>query len=84
MPRPRKAPAPATDWDVYEITAQLKRRGLTVAELGRRNGYAEDSLRMVAIKPWPKAEKIVADALGLTPEDIWPNRCAERRRRQAA
>lgn len=84
MPRTRKAPNPATDWDRYEINAQLRRRGLSLAELGRRNGYAEDSMRLVAVKPWPKVERIIADALGLRVEDIWPSRVAERRRREAA
>ncbi|WP_149008593.1 helix-turn-helix domain-containing protein, partial [Escherichia coli] len=25
-------------------------------------------------KRYPKAEKIIADALGMTPQDIWPSR----------
>lgn len=84
MSRSRKAPTPTADWDRHEITARLRRRGLTFAELERRHGYRPCTMRMATMKPWPKVEQIIADALGLQVEDIWPTRVAERRMREAA
>jgi Ner family transcriptional regulator len=62
------------DWHKADIGAALKKRGLSFALLSRENGLASGTLHNAIIRPWPKGEKIIADALGLTPKDIWPTR----------
>ncbi|SUH36038.1 transcriptional regulator [Salmonella enterica subsp. enterica] len=37
-------------------------------------GLSPDSLRNVFTRSWPRAERIIADALGITPQEIWPSR----------
>ncbi|MKJ66728.1 transcriptional regulator, partial [Salmonella enterica] len=40
----------------------------------RQAGLSPDSLRNVFTRSWPRAERIIADALGITPQEIWPSR----------
>lgn len=51
---------------------------MTVAALGRANGLASRTLYAALKTDYPKGEQIIARALGLNPEDIWPNRIAQR------
>ncbi|ORM62020.1 DNA-binding protein [Pantoea rodasii] len=62
------------DWHPEDIKANLHKRGLSLAELGRRNGYAEGALKSVLRTPSKPQQRIVAEALGISPEIIWPSR----------
>lgn len=62
------------NWHRADIVAELKKRKLSLAELGRRNGKSASTAKNALDKPYPKAEAWIADALGLTPQDIWPER----------
>ncbi|WP_038320757.1 helix-turn-helix domain-containing protein, partial [Kingella kingae] len=42
--------------------------------LSRGSGLNGDTLLNVFSRKWPKGEKIVADAIGVKPEEIWPSR----------
>lgn len=42
------------------------------------HGLSPNTLKGALTSPYPKAERIIADALGLTPEEIWPQRYAAR------
>jgi Ner family transcriptional regulator len=62
-------------WVLY----QLQIRGLSFAEVARRNGNARRDLpRMAFDVPYPKWEKIVAAAIDMKPEELWPERYAKR------
>ncbi|WP_038267972.1 helix-turn-helix domain-containing protein, partial [Xenorhabdus cabanillasii] len=37
-------------------------------------GLAADTLRNALVRPWPKGEKIIAQAIGVEPAVIWPSR----------
>lgn len=63
-----------TDMHPEDIKAEIHKRGLSFAELGRRNGYASGSLKGVLRAPCESYQQIVADALGRPPETIWPSR----------
>lgn len=76
-----RLPAPR-DWDRHEVVAAVRRRGLTIAHLARENGLSSGAFSQALVKPYPRAERIIADALGLRVEDIWPLR--EQRRRVRA
>ena len=73
MPRPPKKPAPQ-DWHPADIMAAIWKRRTSFRRLSRLNGYAADSLKMALRRPWPKAEKIIAEFIGTSPEQIWPSR----------
>ncbi|EJD6685710.1 TPA: helix-turn-helix domain-containing protein, partial [Klebsiella pneumoniae] len=32
------------------------------------------TLANALLRPWPKGEKLIADAMGISPEIIWPSR----------
>ncbi|ENT3457467.1 helix-turn-helix domain-containing protein [Salmonella enterica] len=56
------------------MKSALEKRGITLRELSRQAGLSPDSLRNVFTRSWPRAERIIADALGVTPQEIWPSR----------
>ncbi|EAU5128643.1 transcriptional regulator [Salmonella enterica] len=62
------------DWHRGDIKSALEKRGITLRELSRQAGLSPDSLRNVFTRSWPRAERIIADALGVTPQEIWPSR----------
>ena len=62
------------DWHKADIKCALEKRGYTFSRLSRLNGYAATSLQMVVHVPWPKAETLVANVIGVTPQEIWPSR----------
>ena len=57
-----------------DIRAELEKKGTSLAQLGIENGLSRTTVRNALDKPYPKGEKIIADALGLEPSDIWPSR----------
>lgn len=68
-----KKPAPQ-DWHVADIKASLEKAGWTLRGLSTHHGFSPNSIRMALRGPWPNAEKIIAAAIGVTPETIWPSR----------
>jgi len=69
-----KKPALAADWHKADIICCLWKRGTSVQRLSRQNGYHPNALHLALRRPWPKAERIIARALGVTPQIIWPSR----------
>ncbi len=65
---------PSPDWHPADIKAELEKTGLTLSGLARANKYHESSMRKAIRHPWPKVERIIAKALGVPPETIWPSR----------
>jgi len=66
-----------SDWHRADVIAALKKRGMNITALSRDNGLAAGTLANALRAPWPKGEKIIADALGLEPRDIWPTRYSQ-------
>ena len=62
------------DWHRAEIVCELRKRGWSLRRLGVANGLSVHSLKAALDKPWPNGERIIADAIGVAPEDIWPSR----------
>ncbi|MXP49731.1 DNA-binding protein [Pantoea sp. Eser] len=63
-----------SDWHSEDVIRELHKRGLSLAELSRRNGYAAGSLKSVLRTKCRSYQEIVAAALEVAPEDIWPSR----------
>lgn len=68
---PKKAP---TDWHPADIIAALKKSGTNLSALSVQNGYSRDGLRNALYRPYPKAERIIAKAIGVEPSVIWASR----------
>lgn len=62
------------DWHRADVVAELRKRGLTLAELGRRNGLSPSTVKNALDKHYINGEEIIAAALGMKPEQIWPSR----------
>ncbi|WP_121573400.1 helix-turn-helix domain-containing protein [Brenneria alni] len=62
------------DWHQADVSAALKKRGTTLAALSRKSGLSSSTLRNALVRPYPKGEKIIAEAIGVSPSDIWPSR----------
>ena len=62
------------DWHPADIIAALKKRGTNLAELSRASGLASSTLGNALNRSWPKGEKLIAEALDMPPQAIWPSR----------
>ncbi len=63
-----------SDWHPETIKAEIHKRGLSLRALSVQAGYNKDSLKSVLRTPCRPYQQIIADALGLPPESIWPSR----------
>lgn len=62
------------DWHRADIRAELEKRGTSLRKLSREAGLSENTLRNALDRKWPKGERIIADAIGVSPKTIWPSR----------
>ncbi|MFW0857521.1 helix-turn-helix domain-containing protein [Cronobacter dublinensis] len=62
------------DWHPADIIAELRKRGTSLAALSRQAGLASSTLANALVRHWPKGERLIAEALGVAPEQIWPSR----------
>lgn len=69
-----KKPAPQ-DWHRADIKAALEKAGWSLRKLSKAHGYAAPTTLTIPLaRPWPKGERIIADAIGIDPAKIWPSR----------
>ena len=66
------------DWHPADVLAALKKRGHSLAGLSVANGYHPTAAGKALKQPWPALEQIIAAALALTPQEIWPSRYDDR------
>lgn len=73
--RDEKKPADQ-DWHWADVMSALSKAGWSLRQLALDNGYphASHPLGYCKRKPFPKAEAIIAAAIGTTPQAIWPTR----------
>lgn len=62
------------DWHPADIIAGLRKKGTSLAAESRKAGLASSTLANALTRRWPKGERLIAEALGITPEQIWPSR----------
>jgi Ner family transcriptional regulator len=60
------------DWHPAQVKAALEMAGTNLSRLAKHHGYAH--INEVLNRPWVAAERVVAKALGMRPEEIWPSR----------
>jgi Ner family transcriptional regulator len=63
-----------TDWHPADVQAALKKRGLSLAGLSTSNGYHATAAGKALKLPWPALEILIAGAIGIPPQQIWPSR----------
>ncbi|HDC2661783.1 TPA: helix-turn-helix domain-containing protein [Salmonella enterica] len=63
-----------SDWHPADIIAGLKKRGTSLSALSRQAGLASSTLANALIRHWPKGERLIAEALNVASEKIWPSR----------
>ena len=66
---PKKA-----DWHPADVVAALRKAGWSLRKLSLHHGYTPTALDHALHRPWPKAQRLIAEALGIQPETIWPTR----------
>lgn len=62
------------NWHPADIIAALRKKGTTLAALSRESGLCSSTLSNALSRPWPKGELLIAQAIGVTPSEIWPQR----------
>lgn len=63
-----------TVWTSKRILYEIHERGMTLEQLALRNDRNPSSFRNIWSRPNSINERIIADFLGVTPEELWPNR----------
>jgi Ner family transcriptional regulator len=71
-------PSAKEDWHPADVLAALKKRGKTLSGVSLAHGYHATAAGKALKHPWPAVEALIAAAIGLTPEEIWPSRYAHR------
>ena len=66
--------APTGDWHPADIIAALKKTGTNLSALSAQNGYSRNGLRNALYRHYPKAERMIAEAIGVSPAEIWGSR----------
>lgn len=64
----------SSDWHPADIITALKKKGTTLANLSRQSGLSSSTLSNALARPWTKGEFIIAQALDVEPNEIWPSR----------
>jgi Ner family transcriptional regulator len=67
-------PPEIKDWHPADVLAALKKRGHNLASLSVANGYHPTAAGKALKQQWPAMERLVADAIGVSPQAIWPSR----------
>ena len=68
---------PKKDWHPADVVAGLRKRGWSLRRLSAHHGYMPTVLKNALHKPWPKAERLIAEAIGVPAPVIWPSRYDE-------
>lgn len=62
------------DWHPADVVAALRKRGSSLRKVGLAHGYRQ--IQNVLVRPWWVVEQLVAQALEVPAESIWPSRYA--------
>lgn len=63
-----------TDWHPADIIAGIRKKGTSLAAMSRKSGLASSTLANALTRHWPKGERLIAEELGVAPDQIWPSR----------
>lgn len=60
--------------DQHDIRAAIRRSGQTLTGLARAYGLEDSSCRVALLRRHRAGEQAIADHLGKSPADLWPDR----------
>lgn len=67
--------ASSEDWHRADIVAAVRKAGWSLRKLALHHGYkCATTLKVALDRPWPKGERLIAEAIGTDAETIWPSR----------
>lgn len=69
---------PTQDWHPADIVAALRKAGWSTRRLAIHHGYCPSMISKAIQRPSRRGEQLIADAIGVPPEEIWPERFAQR------
>ena len=69
-------------WDRHSILAEINRRGETFVSLEERYGLPPSSLAVALTRPFPKAEKVISDFLGVSVKALFAYRNSPTRKKR--
>ena len=55
-----------------DIVAAVKKKGTNLSQLSLANGFGESTLRAALKKPHPRAQRLIAETIGVPMHQIWP------------
>lgn len=64
-------------WTNEDIIAALKSEGWSMRQLSMANGYTANAVQTALHRPYPKMEKLISQAIGVSAHEIWPCRYDE-------
>lgn len=68
---------PAKGMHREDIKAAIRQRGKTLEALSEEAGYSKSAISRTLAKPWPAVEKVIANFIGKSPREVWPDRYDE-------
>ncbi len=66
--------AESVGWSVTEIKAALEDEGWSCRQLSFSRGYRSNAVQTALHRPYPAVEKIIANVIGVSAREIWPQR----------
>lgn len=63
-----------SDLHPEDLKAAVRKRGATLASLGKRKGIDRRTMSLALTRPHSAAEKIIAEFLQVPAHQIWPSR----------
>jgi Ner family transcriptional regulator len=70
----RRQPKALSGWHAEDVKAAIRKKGLTLSALSKLHHYSDSYLRGTLIRRRPRGEEIIAQFLGVSPAEIWPDR----------
>jgi Ner family transcriptional regulator len=61
-------------WHSEDIKAAIRKHGITLESLSEDNGLNKRACSLALIRPFWAAEMVIAEFLGVSPRQIWPQR----------
>lgn len=65
------------DWHKADIIAAIRKTGTSLRAISRKHGLAHTAIGNALHISAPKYERIIAQQLGIPPQEIWPSRYHE-------
>ena len=63
-----------SDWHKEQIKAAIRMTGITMEQLSISRGLPKNAVGIAFLKPYTKAERVVAEYLNVPLHELWPDR----------